>query len=145
MIGQPLNMDASTFSLSQLILAHFCVEVDISIPLLKRFWVGKESSGKWQYINNEVLPQYCAHCSKLRHSNNEYHVVHHELDDDDDESRKSTKAKYKTKGLTQNPKPKTVQTWQLKIILKCLNVRDSSAARTSSLTNATMQDIVILL
>ncbi|KAL3528036.1 hypothetical protein ACH5RR_012692 [Cinchona calisaya] len=67
-------------------------------------------------------------------------VLH--LQDDDKDSRKTTKGKAKT--VAQNPNPKMAQAWQPKAILKHTTERDSSTARTSGLTNARKQDVIIL-
>ncbi|KAL3513387.1 hypothetical protein ACH5RR_026104 [Cinchona calisaya] len=58
MIGTPLKMDASTTTLSCSSVERFCVEVDVSKPLLQRVSIGNEGSsfGRWQYIHYEDLP-----------------------------------------------------------------------------------------
>ncbi|KAL3529466.1 hypothetical protein ACH5RR_008788 [Cinchona calisaya] len=67
LIGEPLKLDASTSSLSRSNVVRFCVKVVIKKPLLKRFWIGKESNAYWQYIHYENILLYCTTCNKLGH------------------------------------------------------------------------------
>ncbi|KAL3537613.1 hypothetical protein ACH5RR_000979 [Cinchona calisaya] len=53
MIGEPLELDSAMAFFPCPSVARFCVEVDVQNPLLKRFWIGKESSVRWQYINRD--------------------------------------------------------------------------------------------
>ncbi|KAL3500138.1 hypothetical protein ACH5RR_039231 [Cinchona calisaya] len=44
-LGHLLKIDASTSSLDRPNVAHFCVEIDVSKPLLKCFWIGRRDVG----------------------------------------------------------------------------------------------------
>ncbi|KAL3533742.1 hypothetical protein ACH5RR_007263 [Cinchona calisaya] len=79
MIGQPLKMDASVASLCRPNVARFCVKVDVTKTLLKRFWIGNSSSRHWQYITYKDLPSFCSYCLMLGHSLDECRVLHPKL------------------------------------------------------------------
>nr|XP_027086510.1 uncharacterized protein LOC113708247 [Coffea arabica] len=66
-LGHPLKLDAATGDLRRPSAARVLVEVDISLPLAKRIWIGDEEYGFWQPVDFENIPPYCSFCSKFGH------------------------------------------------------------------------------
>ncbi|XP_027155307.1 uncharacterized protein LOC113755505 [Coffea eugenioides] len=81
LVGEPLRLDASTATLSRPSVARICVEVDLLQSLPQRVWIWNGSTGFWQKVEYESLPDYCESCRKLGHSasscRSQDHVVNH--------------------------------------------------------------------
>ncbi|XP_071924868.1 uncharacterized protein [Coffea arabica] len=79
-VGVPLLVDATTLTVSRPSVAHVCVKVDLLRTLPSRVWIGNgDSAGFWQELVVENLPQYCTHCYRQGHGENNCHVLHPEM------------------------------------------------------------------
>ncbi|XP_027156573.1 uncharacterized protein LOC113757588 [Coffea eugenioides] len=79
-VGVPLLVDAATLAVSRPSVARVCVEVDLLRTLPSRVWIGNgDSAGFWQELEVEFLPQYCTHCCRQGHGENNCHILHPEM------------------------------------------------------------------
>ena len=54
--------------------------LDLLRTLPSRIWIGNgDSAGFWQELVVENLPQYCTHCCRQGHGENNCHVLHPEM------------------------------------------------------------------
>lgn len=67
-IGVPLKIDVARAALSRPNVARVCIDLDISVALPDRIWIGVSRGGFWQRVVYENLPLYCSACSKQGHT-----------------------------------------------------------------------------
>ncbi|KAL3507012.1 hypothetical protein ACH5RR_032394 [Cinchona calisaya] len=84
-------LDSSTVSLSRPNVACFCVEINVQKPLLKRFYIGKEVTARWQHIDYENVPSYCISCYKLGHKLKEHELHKNPRTSNDDDAKGDAK------------------------------------------------------
>src|SRR4051812_2196582 len=65
--GAPLTLDIATAEFKRPSMDKICIQVDLLKDLPKRVWLkcGGNSSGFWQEIVYDKVPQYCKHCQRL--------------------------------------------------------------------------------
>lgn len=52
-----------------------CIEIDLSKPLCKGFWLGDDSHHIFVVVLYEHLPTFCYACGVIKHSSNSYSRV----------------------------------------------------------------------
>ncbi|XP_071940701.1 uncharacterized protein [Coffea arabica] len=67
LIVEPLKLDASIALLSRPSVARICADIDLLNDLPSRIWIQNGSTGFWQRVEYENLPDYCSCCYKLGH------------------------------------------------------------------------------
>ncbi|XP_020596744.1 uncharacterized protein LOC110036604 [Phalaenopsis equestris] len=66
-LGTPLKVDTPTFNKARLAIARIQVERDVTLPEVKRIWIGSENEGFWKETLAEQKPYYCQHCKMFGH------------------------------------------------------------------------------
>ncbi|XP_020598859.1 uncharacterized protein LOC110038381 [Phalaenopsis equestris] len=67
-LGTPLKVDAATFNKARPASARVLVERDVTLPDVKRIWIGDNHRGFWQEVIIEQRPHYCQHCKMFGHN-----------------------------------------------------------------------------
>lgn len=67
LIGKPLMMDSSTASKIRPSVARFCVEIDVSRELPHKIWILNGTTGFFQPVTYENLPNFCRICHTTAH------------------------------------------------------------------------------
>ncbi|XP_020597546.1 uncharacterized protein LOC110037283 [Phalaenopsis equestris] len=75
-LGTPLKVDAPTFNMARPALARIQVERDITLPEIKRIWIGSDQEGFCQDIITEQKPFYCQHCKMFGHTVEKCYRLH---------------------------------------------------------------------
>ncbi|XP_020597234.1 uncharacterized protein LOC110037013, partial [Phalaenopsis equestris] len=75
-LGTPLKVDAPTYNKARLALAKIQVERDITLPEVKRIWIGSDNDGFRQNIVPEQKPYYCQHCRMFGHTVERCYRIH---------------------------------------------------------------------
>lgn len=68
--GSLLKVDEFTASLSRSKYARICVEVDLSKPLCRGFWIGDDFHRVFVVVLYERLPTFCYSCGMIGHGSN---------------------------------------------------------------------------
>ncbi|XP_039118817.1 uncharacterized protein LOC120254910 [Dioscorea cayenensis subsp. rotundata] len=68
--GTLLKVDDFTVSLSRSKYARVCVEIDLSKPLCRGFWVGDDMNKVFVVVMYERLPTFCYTCGLIGHGSN---------------------------------------------------------------------------
>ncbi|CAH9068787.1 unnamed protein product [Cuscuta epithymum] len=68
LIGKPVKIDVSTLRLSRPSMARICVELDVSVNLPSKIWIGNGSNGFFQNVTYEEVPLFCNGCKTFGHS-----------------------------------------------------------------------------
>lgn len=66
-LGNLVKVDDLTLSLSRSKYARVCVEIDLSKPLCRGFWVGDDSHQVFVVVLYERLPMFCYSCGVIGH------------------------------------------------------------------------------
>ncbi|XP_039129164.1 uncharacterized protein LOC120265358 [Dioscorea cayenensis subsp. rotundata] len=69
-LGNLVKVDDLTLSLSRSKFARVCVEIDLSKPLCRGFWVGDDSHRVFVVVLYERLPTFCYSCGVIGHGSN---------------------------------------------------------------------------
>lgn len=69
-LGSLLKVDDLTLSLTRSKLARVCIEIDLSKPLNRGFWVGDDSQRVFVVVLYERLPTFCYNCGVVGHGSN---------------------------------------------------------------------------
>lgn len=69
-IGPLLKVDDLTISLARSKFARFCLEIDLSKPLCRGFWIGDTSHHVFVLVLYERLPTFYYSCGMVGHCTN---------------------------------------------------------------------------
>lgn len=69
-IWQLLKVDELTTSFTRSRLAWVCIEIDLSKPLSRGFWVGDDHQKVFVVVMYERLPTFCYNCGMVGHETN---------------------------------------------------------------------------
>ncbi|XP_020599223.1 uncharacterized protein LOC110038669 [Phalaenopsis equestris] len=75
-LGTPLKVDAPTYNKARPALDRIQVERDITLPEVKRIWIGSDNDGFWQNIVSEQKPYYYQHCRMFGHTVERCYRIH---------------------------------------------------------------------
>ncbi|CAH9094798.1 unnamed protein product [Cuscuta europaea] len=68
LLGKTIRIDAHTANFSRPSTAWICVELDTSLELPPKVWIGYGATSFFQTIVYENIPLFCHNCSRLGHS-----------------------------------------------------------------------------
>ncbi|XP_039140407.1 uncharacterized protein LOC120277614 [Dioscorea cayenensis subsp. rotundata] len=66
-LGKLLKIDELTLSLTRTKYARICLELDLSKPLCKGFWLGDDLHRVFVVVQYECLPTFCYSCGVIGH------------------------------------------------------------------------------
>lgn len=69
-LGKLLKVDDLSLSLTRTKYARLCIEVDLSKPLCKGFWIGDDLHRVFVVVLYERLPTFCYTCGVIGHGSN---------------------------------------------------------------------------
>ncbi|CAH9083554.1 unnamed protein product [Cuscuta europaea] len=71
LLGNPKRIDTPTANFSIPSTTRICVEMDISLDLPPKVWIGDAATGFFQNIGYENIPLFCKKCFRFGHTDTE--------------------------------------------------------------------------
>ncbi|XP_039127008.1 uncharacterized protein LOC120263188 [Dioscorea cayenensis subsp. rotundata] len=71
-LGILLKIDDLTTSLARSKFARVCIDIDLSRPLSRGFWIGDDEHRVFVVVMYERLPTFCYSCGLISHGTNSY-------------------------------------------------------------------------
>lgn len=68
--GRLITVDEFTSTLVRSKYARVCIEIDLSKPLCRGFWIGDDFHRVFVVVMYERLPIFCYNCGLIGHDNN---------------------------------------------------------------------------